>query len=92
MPHHTEVCSRSLTGGVEPRGAASGQQPQATIDSISLRPQDHGKEHRAGFDTFLYFSAKTWQHTSRAPEELGFLSVSTEEFQPLVTRQEKGIK
>lgn len=28
------------------------------------------------FDTFLYFSAKTWQHSSPAPAELGLLSVS----------------
>lgn len=67
-----------------PGGAASGQRlPEAT---------GAGKGRGARFDTFLYFSAKTWQHTSRAPAELGFLSVSKEEFQPLVTWQEKGIK
>lgn len=65
-----------------PGGAASGQHlPEAT-----------GAGKGARFDTFLYFSANSWQHTSRAPAELGFLSVSKEEFQPLVTWQEKGIK
>lgn len=72
--------------GVEARG--SSLRPPATA---SLGPQDCGKEG-ARFDTFLCFSAKTWQHTSRAPAELGFLSVSKEEFQPLVTWQEGGIK
>jgi len=46
-----------------------------------------GKDHIAKFDTFLYFSAKTWQYTSCASPELGFLSLSKEEFQPLVTWQ-----
>lgn len=70
------------------RSGAQGEQPQATSGSI---PEATGlqEQHGAGFDTFLCFSAKTWQYTSRAPAELGFLSVSKEESQPLVTWQEK---
>lgn len=89
MPHQIEVCSMNLTKHVEPknqRGVAScSHHRQHLIDARWLL----GNNHIAKFDTFLYFSAKTWQYISCASAELGFLSISKEEFQPLVTWQKK---
>lgn len=79
MPHHAEVCSRNLLEGEDPQHL-----PEAT-------GAGEGAWSKGLIHSFISVQ-KRGKHTSPAPAELGFLSVSKEEFQPLVTWQGKGIK
>lgn len=67
--------------------------PHAVVStSTSLMQDDYwGKTTQQSLIHSFVSVQKTWQYTSRASTEFGFLFISKEEFHPLVTWQKSGI-